>query len=208
MKLDDALAPGVAPDTFFLDYVPELFEARRELFAKASEVALIVSVHLTDTDQRYTYEFRPDGCTVEADEMIDFPVATITGPSTQWEDLKRHVLTVARPLEERAHEHTPPNKVTRDFLDALERFDGIFKIKLTADDLDEPIALSIILNDYDAPSGAPELRITAAFETGEQLARDEVHLSDLDSHVRVGGDMSLGLEVGGLILKHFPELDG
>lgn len=207
MKLDDALAPGVSPETFFLEYVPELFEARRDLFAEASTTAIIVSVHLTDTDERFTYEFRADGCTVEADEMIDFPVVTIAGSSEHWEQMKRHVLRVAKPLEARAHHTKPPHKLTRDFLDELERFDGEFQVKLTADDLDEAIPISLILNDYDVPGGAPKLRIQVSFETGEQLARDEIALADLDSRVRVGGDMGLGLEVGGLILKHFPELE-
>jgi hypothetical protein len=214
MKIEDALMPGVEPDAFFMECVPELFEARRELFAESCETEVIVSVHLTDLDARYTCEFSEDGCVVERGEMIDFPVATIVGQARHWEDFKRHVLSIVVTLEQRAHarranpDKAPPSKLTREFLEHLERFDGVFACELSAEDLDDPIPVQVILNDYEAPDGAPTLRIGASFETGEQLARDEIRPADLESRVRVGGELSLGLEVGGLLLKHFPELEG
>jgi hypothetical protein len=207
MELEDALAPEVGLDTFFLEHVPALFEARRELFAAAFDTEVIVSVHLSDSGARYTGEFRADGCAVEAGEMIDFPVVTLVGSSEYWESVKRHVLEIAKPLERRAEKTRPPSKVTRKFLDELERFDGEFVFDIEADDLDEAIPFRLILNDYDAPEGAPALEIRASFEIGEQLARGEIRPGDLEGLVRVRGDMSLGLEVGGLLLKHFPELE-
>lgn len=208
MKLEDALAPGVELRTFFMEHVPALFEERQELFASAYATPVIISIHITDTADKYTFEFRPDGCTVEDDEMIDFPVATIAGTSDRWEDLKRHVVQVAKLADQRAHTTKVPRKVTRDFLDDFERYDGEFILELSADDLDEPITLRIILNDYEAPDGAPSLRIGASFEVGEELARGEIKPKDLESRLRVKGDVGFGLEVGGFILKHFPELEG
>ncbi|QDG54610.1 hypothetical protein FIV42_28845 [Persicimonas caeni] len=208
MNLEDALAPGVDTETFFLEHVPALFEARRELFASAYDTPVIVSVHLTDTDEKYTYEFRPDGCEVEADEMIDFPVVTVAGEAARWEDFKRHVLEVAKLAEKRANDTDVPRKVTREFLDEFERYDGEFVLDLSADDLDQPIVVHLILNDYEMPAGAPSLRIGATFEMGEELARGDVRPKDLENRVKIKGDLSLGLEVGGLLLKYFPELEG
>jgi hypothetical protein len=207
MELEDALAPGVDLDTFFVEHVPALFEARRELFASTYDTAIIVSVYLSDTDARYTAEFRPDGCTVEKGEMIDFPQATLVGSSDYWESVKRHILKIAEPLERRAKQTGQPSKVTREFLDELERFDGEFVFEIAAADLDTPVPFRLILNDYDAPKGAPSVKIQASFDIGEQLARGDIKPGDLDGLVRVRGDMSLGLEVGGLLLKHFPELE-
>lgn len=208
MKIEDALAPGVDTETFFLEHVPALFEARRELFASAYDTPVIVSIHLTDTDEKYTYEFRPDGCEAEADEMIDFPVITVAGEAGRWEDFKRHVLDVAKLAEQRAHQTEPPRKITRKFLDEFERYDGEFVLELHAEDLAEPITVRGILNDYEKPAGAPSLHIGATFEMGEELARGDVLPRELESRVKIKGDLSLGLEVGGLLLKYFPELEG
>jgi hypothetical protein len=207
MELRDALAPEVTLETFVLEHVPTLFEARRELFAAAYDTSIIISVHLSDTDERYTAHFRRDGCTVERGEMIDFPVVTLVGSSQYWDSVKRHVLKIAEPLERRAKNAKMRSKVTRKFLDELERFDGEFVFDIEADDLDTPVPFRLILNDYEAPGGAPALKIRASFEVGEQLARGEINPKDLEGLVRIRGDMSLGLEVGGLLLKHFPELE-
>lgn len=208
MDLKEALAPDVDPEEFFVDKIPALFEARRELFASACDTAIIVSVHLMDTGERYTLEFSPEGCRVEKGEMIDFPVVTIAGSSQNWQEVKRHVLQVAEPLEKRAHKTEVPRKVTRDFLDKLERHDGEFVFDLSADDLDQPIPIKLILNDYEPPPGAPTLRVSASFDLGVRLARGDIKPSQVESEISVRGDMSLGLDVGGLILKEFPELEG
>lgn len=211
MKIEDALKPGISCDAFFMECVPELFAARQDLFRESSDTDVIVSVYLSDTDARYTCEFRADGCTVERDEMIDFPVATLVGEEADWENFKRHMLAILLPLEQRAHDYRDRavnmSRLTPEFLEQLERFDGVFKCKISADDLDEPIELELILNDYDAPEGAARLRLGASFETVEAIARGEILPTDLQDRVRVGGELSLGLEVGGLLLKHFPELE-
>ncbi|AWV88926.1 hypothetical protein [Bradymonas sediminis] len=212
MKIEDALKPEVSPYVFFTEYVPELFEARRELFCESSEVDVIVSVYFSDTDARYTCEFRADGCTVECDEMIDFPVATIIGNESDWEDFKRHMLEILVPLERRANDYrdraaASMSRLTAEFLEQLERFDGVFECTLTAEGLDAPIEVELVLNDYDAPDGAARLRLGASFETGMALATGEIFPTDLPDRVRVGGELSLGLEIGGLLLKHFPELE-
>lgn len=208
MKLEKALAPQVGIDEFFQDHVPELFEARRELFAAASDTPVIVSVLLTDTGDRYTIEFRHDGCRVEKGEMIDFPVVTICGSTQDWQDVKRRTLRIAKPLEKRAHSYDPPRKLTRDFLKKLERHDGEFRFLVAGADRDEPIEMSLVLNDYDLPPGAPVITLSGSIETAEQLARGEIRPTDLDDKVRISGDVGLGLDVGGLLLEHFPELEG
>jgi|GEM_PF-2438146 len=212
MKIEDALEPGISTDTFFMECVPELFKARQQIFQQSSDTDVIVSVYFKDTDARYTCEFRADGCAVERDEMVDFPVATIVGEEADWEDFKRHMLAILLPLEQRANDYreraaSTMSRLTPEFLAKLERFDGVFECKISAEDLDEPIEIALILNDYDAPDGAPRLRIGASFETGEALANGELFPTDLPDRVRVGGDLSLGLEVGGLLLKYFPELE-
>lgn len=207
MKLRDAFAADVAIDEFFEDCVPALFDARRDLFAAACETRLIVSVWLQDTDARYTAEFHPDGCRIEAGEMIDFPVATVVGKSADWETVKRQTLRIAAPLEERARGYRPPRKLTRAFLDDLERFDGKFNFELRDASLDDPVEIGIILNDYVLPPGAPELTIETDFEVGVELACGDLRPSQLDARVGLKGDVGLGLDVGGLILEHFPELE-
>jgi hypothetical protein len=207
MKLEVALAPEVTPRQFFEQHLPDLFEARRELFAKASTTSVIVSVHLSDVDERYTVEFSAEGCRVERGEMIDFPVLTLVGTRGDWDVVKRQALRIAKPLEERAHAHRPPQKLTREFLDALERHDGEFVFELSGEEIDQPVEIAIILNDYALPAGAPKLRIGASFELGERLARAEIRPSQLDGEVSVRGDMGLGIDVGGLLLEHFPHLE-
>lgn len=212
MKIEDALKPGISADTFFMECVPELFQARQRMFQESSDADVIVSVYFRDTDARYTCEFRADGCTVEREEMVDFPVATIVGEEADWEDFKRHMLTILLPLEQRANDYreraaSTMSRLTPEFLAELERFDGVFECKISAEDLNEPIEIALILNDYEAPDGAPRLRLGASFETGEALAVGELFPTDLPERVRVGGELSLGLEVGGLLLKYFPELE-
>lgn len=212
MKIEDALKPGISPDTFFMECVPALFEARQEIFRESSEADVIVSVYLRDIDARYTCEFRADGCTVEADEMIDFPIATAVGEAADWEDFKRHMLAIMVPLEQRADDYreragSTMSRLTPEFLEKLERFDGVFECSISADDLDNPIKIDLVLNDYDAPDGVAHLRLGASFETGEAVARGEISPADLQDRVRVGGELGLGLEIGGLLLKHFPELE-
>lgn len=208
MELHEALAPDVGIETFYEECLPALFEERRELFASVCEVPLIISVYLEDIDLRYTAEFRPDGCRVEPGEMIDFPVATLVGSSTDWDVVKRQTLRIVTPLEERAEGYRPPRKVTRAFLDDLERFDGEFAFILSDNTLDEPVEIGVVLNDYTLPPGAPKLTIETRFEVGERLARGDLSPSQLDASVKLGGDVGLGIDVGGLLLEHFPELEG
>lgn len=213
MKIEDALKPGVTPAKFFVDYVPALFKARRELFAEVSDVDVIASVYMRDVDERYTCEFRADGCTVERDEMVDFPVATIVGDARDWEDFKRHLLGILVLLEQRAYSYRndpakpAPSRLTRDFVDKLERFDGVFSVQLSAEGLQKPIAIQLVLNDYEAGQDAPLMKLAVSFETMEQFARGAIDPKQLGRHVRVGGEVSLGLELGGLLLKYFPELE-
>src|SRR5690554_4736331 len=132
MKIEDALEPGISTDTFFMECVPELFKARQQIFQQSSDTDVIVSVYFKDTDARYTCEFRADGCAVERDDMVDFPVATIVGEEADWEDFKRHMLAILLPLEQRANDYreraaSTMSRLTPEFLAKLERFDGVFE---------------------------------------------------------------------------------
>ncbi|MGM0555631.1 MAG: hypothetical protein ACQEVA_04545 [Myxococcota bacterium] len=206
MEFEEALAPDVDVETFFLEKVAEVHRSRLEVFSRGVDTPIIVCVALEDIDERYTFEFRPDGIDVEHGEMIDFPVVTIIGKSIYWDTVRDHLREIAEIVQDRASDKHPPRKLTRDFLDKFERFDGIIELQLADEDLDERVLLKIVLNDYDAPSGARHVTIRAPFSLGLELARGDVHPSNLEQHVSASGDMGLAFDLTGFLNKEFPEL--
>lgn len=206
MKLEEALDADIDVKTFFSEIVAEVHESRLEIFSRGVDTPLIVCIGLEDLGERYTYEFRPDGIDVEHGEMIDFPVLTILGSSQNWPTVRKHLHEIAEIVQERASGRRPARRLTREFLDRFERFDGLIELQLTDDELDEPVELKVILNDYDAPASARHLVIRAPFSLGVDLARGDVHPSNLESHVRASGDMGLAFDLTGFLNKEFPEL--
>jgi hypothetical protein len=206
MEFEEALGPDVDVETFFEENVAEVHRSRLEIFSRGVDTPIIVCVALDDLDERYTYEFRPDGIEVEHGEMIDFPVVTIIGEAKYWETVRDHLREIAEAVHARASDKHPPRKLTRDFLDKFERFDGVIELQLVDDDLDERVQLKVVLNDYDSPAGARHLTIRAPFSLGLELARGDVHPSNLEQHISASGDMGLAFDLTGFLNKEFPEL--
>jgi hypothetical protein len=206
MKLEEALGQDVDAETFFLENVPEVHRSRLEIFSRGVDTAIIVCIALEDIDKRITFEFRTDGLDVEEGEMIDFPVLTIIGSSEYWDTVRAHLHDIAEIVQERASNGQPPRKLTRAFLDKFERFDGVIELQLSSDRIEERVPLKIVLNDYDPPPGARHLVIKAPFSLGLDLARGDVHPSNLEQHISATGDMSLAFDLTGFLNKEFPEL--
>jgi hypothetical protein len=82
----------------------------------------------------------------------------------------------------------------------------VIELQLSSDRIEERVPLKIVLNDYDPPPGARHLVIKAPFSLGLDLARGDVHPSNLEQHISATGDMSLAFDLTGFLNKEFPEL--
>ncbi len=207
MEFDDALADDVSPTEFFEETLPELFEARLDRFEQYSDIPILISIHLTDRDQRYSFEFNADGLRSTDGEFIDFPILTLEGTAEQWETVRRHTRELLGQLDERAAQHTPPNRITRDFLDDLERHDGVFELNIEANERDEPVSMRLVLNDYEAPPRAREVTLSTSSDVFYDVVEGRRSPAEAARNASLSGDMSLAFDIGGLLMSHFPELD-
>lgn len=202
MELKDAFAAGIPPEKLFLDLIPQLHRVRLEQFRQFCDCTLVVSFRFTDTDRRFTLELGRNGASVEAGELVDFPVVTVEGLEAHWEAVKRHVLALFEEADRRADEYVGRVRITQAILDQFERFDGVIELTFTdtGDGFDHVIR--VILNDYEASDDAPLLRLSVSLAQVHDLVSGRVQPAELGRRLRVGGDRRLALDLGGFLLKH------
>lgn len=207
MEIADAFEGDVAPETFFLERLPELHEERLELFEKYSEATLRFCIHLTDVDRRFSVELSGDGCRAIEGEFIEFPVVTLQGKRSDWEVVRDRAETLFEKGRRALHERPPSDRITREFLDDFERYDGVVDVELEIEDGREPVEMRLVLNDYDPVPGASELRVELSVELMAQLLDGDIAPDQARESVGISKDVGFAFELSGLILNHFPELD-
>ncbi len=199
-----ALAPDVTPRAFFFEHMPKIHEARLEDFARASEIPIIVSVWFEDTDRRFTFELSPQGYRVEEGDMIDFPQFTITGREADWDAVKEDLLEAALTMSEHEDhfERTyGEQRVTHAIRDAFEALRGNIDVRVTGGNV--PIAMKVILNDYEPEPGAPSFGVETTKDVVLRMARGELKPQQAQPHVTISGRMQFPLEIAGFFSKHF-----
>jgi len=207
MDIADAFEGDVSPETFFLERLPELHGSRLELFDQYSETTLRFCIHLTDVDRRFCIELSGDGCRAIEGEFIEFPVATLQGKRSDWEAVRDRAETLFEKGRQALHERPPSNKITREFLDDFERYDGVVDVELGLEPGRDPVEMRLIFNDYDAVPGAPELGVDLSADLIERVLDGEIEPDEARESVGVSKDVGFAFELSGLLLNHFPELD-
>lgn len=207
MEFDEAFGPEVTPEEFFLEKLPELHRERLDNFEQFCETTLRFSIRLTDVDEQYSVELRPDGARAREGEFIDFPVATIEGTTGPWETIKRHTQRAFEEGERALEQQPPSDRIDDDFLADFEQFDGVLEVEFELPDLDEPAEFRILLNDYQAPPDARTLRAEVGADAFEDLLEGRRTAEEAAQSADLSGDMSLAFELSGVVLRHFPELE-
>ncbi len=201
MDFAEAFAPDVSIEKFFEEIVPRLHADRGD-FAEFSEVDVIVSVYLEDTDKRYTLAFRRDGtCDVEADEMIDFPVITLVGYEKFWPIVKKHAVGLLESLDERRDELQSQYRLTQNFLDEFERYDGSIDITISGPDGD--VDMTLVLNDYEKVDGAKNFGFVLPFELVEAVTKGDEEPGRAAKKLKIKGDYGFATVLGGFLLEQF-----
>ncbi len=204
MDLLDALADDVSLEEFFLSWAPKLFAARREDFAKASEIDLVLCFKFQDTDEVYSLEMSAGGLVVEDDEMIDFPAITLLGWAKFWPRVKRSLRPIARALDERRSEVRDSFRLTEAFFADWEKFDVVIDIDVRDEGAAEPVTFSVILNDYDVPSGGRRFGFSIPLDALEAMANGTRTPENVAKSLKISGDVRVAATLGGMILSHTP----
>lgn len=196
-----ALGEGVTRKELFKVYVPKAHEMRKDLFARASEVPIIISFWFEDVDERYTCEFSPRGCEVEVGEMIDFPQATIVMQASDWDEvrgyLERYGLMLEKHREELEGRYVANDPMGEDIKDAFESLHGMIKVDV------EGIKLKVILNDYEESKGDPCFAVDVTHRLIEDLIQGKVEPRHVAGQVKVKGQVSFAMDLAGFITRHF-----
>jgi hypothetical protein len=207
MEIADAFAGDVSPETFFLERLPELHEDRLELFEQYTETPVRFCIHLTDVDRRFSIELSDDGCRAIEGEFIDFPVVTLQGKRSDWEVVRDHAETLFEKGRRALSERPPSDRITRDFLDDFERYDGKVDVELDVAAGREPVEMRLVLNDYEPVPDAPELRVELSVDLIARVLDGEIEPDEARESVGISKDVGFAFEMSGLLLNHFPELD-
>lgn len=208
MDFDEAFGPEVTHEEFFLEKLPALHEDKLDLFATYCETTLRFCVRLEDIGQTFSVELAPDGARAIEGEFIDFPIVTLEGETGNWELVKEHARRLFQKGEEALKRRPPTRKITRSFLDDLERFDGVIHLGINGESIDNPVEVRAILNDYQAPPRAREVEVTLSVDLVDQVAEGEKGASEAADALSLSRDVTLAFDLGGLVMNHFPELEG
>lgn len=202
MQLRDVFAPGLTTREVFLERLPRLHRARLVQFRQFVTAPLIFCFRFTDTGQCHTLKLDGNQAIAEDGEMIDFPLATIEGKESDWERFKTRFLELAEEADRRADEYVERVAITPSMVKHFERFDGTIKVKLTGGGLDKPIALRIVLNDYEAADEGRIFSVELPVEVAFAVVRGELAPSAAARELKVQGDMGFAMDLGGFFLKH------
>jgi hypothetical protein len=201
LDFKEAFAESVTIEDFFHDIVPRM-HAERGDFADFSQVDVIVSVFLADTDKRFTLEFRRDGtCEVEDDEMIDFPVITLIGYEKYWPLVKKHAVGLLESLDARKEELQSQYRLTQSFLDAFERYDG--SVDVTISGPDGEVEMSLVLNDYERVDGAKQFGFELPLSLVEAVVTGAEEPGKAAKSLKIKGDYGFATVLGGFLLEQF-----
>lgn len=202
----DALAPGVTLEEFFMEHLERIHEVQRGEFHKVSAEPLVMSFDFQDSGERYTFALSSEGCEVEDDELVDFPVATLIGTAAHWEAIKPDLLELARAAEAASESHESRYEgraITRDHLDEFERFQGTIIIEVTGGSAGEPVTFELALNDYVKNDDADFIKVVIDYGVALDLARGELQPRDAQGKVKLSGKTSFGLELAGFFSSNF-----
>lgn len=204
MDLDSAFGPDVSPNEFFENVVGELYDAYKADVEDASQIDVIISVFLEDIGERWTvhHDRMAESLTVENDEMIDFPLISLFGQAHHWDRVKTGVLPLAKSLEARREELRGKYALTEAFRDDFERLDGVVELAFSSGS-DEPMTLSIVLNNYEADDWFPRIRVELPYELLEDVVRGKREPGEAIRGLNFSGDRGFALELGGLLATHF-----
>jgi hypothetical protein len=202
--LEQALAAGVSPREFFMKRAAGVHKARQSDFERITEEPLTFSLYFTDVDERYTVRLERGGAMeVEDDELDDFPVATVEGLAGDWELVKSHVLRLVEVLEGRRAEleRRYTKKITAKILAEFEKIDGSIHVEIV--DGARSFKWRVILNHYEAQSGAPSFKIKVPLSLVEDVASGRQELAAAVKAAVVTGDTKFALRLAGFFSKHF-----
>ena len=202
MELEQAFAPSVTIAEFFEEVVPALHRERLDDFRQFTDVALIVCLKLLDTGDVFSVELGLDGCTVEDDEMVDFPIVTIKGWDKYWQEVKRHSLELLQELDRRQEELADSFRVTPAFLDDFGKLDAVIDVTITETEDHPEITFSLVLNDYEPYEDASRFSVEIPLSRLRAVARGEADVVEAARALDIGGDYRFAAYLGGLFLTH------
>lgn len=203
MDVLDALADDVSLKEFFLTWAPRLFAARQDDFAAASDIDVVLCFKFQDTGEVYSIEMSSAGLVVEDDEMIDFPTLTLLGWSKFWPRAKQALRPIAEALETRRSEVRDSFRLTDAFYADWEKFDVVIDIEVV-DESGDLVTFSLVLNDYDAPSGARRFGFRIPLADLDAMANGSLSPESVAKTLKVTGDVRVAATLGGMILSHSP----
>lgn len=195
-----ALADDVTLHDFFMTWVPKLFEARRDDFAAASDIDLIVCFKFDDADEIYTFELSAGGAVVEDDEMIDFPAMTVVGSKRHWPRVREAMRPLVEQLDARRAELRQQYRLTEALLADWEKFDLIIDFGVRSER--EELKFAITLNDYAEPAGARRFGFSVDLAALQELAAGASTPEEVARSLAIRGDVRAAATFGGMLLKH------
>lgn len=197
--IEEALRIGLPREDVFMTYVPRAHALQQELFERASNVPVVVSFWFEDVDERYTFEFGPNGSEVERGEMVDFPQVTIVANASDWETIREKVKELALLLQDHRDalegRYGGQAPLSRSVLEAFERFHG--EIRVTVDG----VKLRVILNDYVSTPGDPWFGMEIGTDALKGVIQGQVEPREILKQVQIKGQMSFALELAGFLSK-------
>lgn len=180
---------------------PKVHEARRSDFKNFCDVRLIICFKMLDTDEVWTIEFDSNGYSFERDEAVDFPLVTIEGKAANWPLIREHLLELADLLEGQK-ERAKGRKWTRALHNAFESFDGSIDLSFVDDTYPHPVDVRVILNNYE-DAGFERFSATIPVPLLFDVARGQVSPRSAAKTLKIGGSLSLAIELGGFFATHF-----
>lgn len=188
--------------TFFEKTARVVFEERREELDSYLECPVIICTRMMDTDRLWTSKVSTKRLVIEDEEMVDFPVITVEGREENWPLVREATAEILDLLDARREEYKGKGRWTQKIQEAFEAFDGTISVTLTDPSLSRPIGVRIILNNYE-DSGYKTFHVTVPLSTLYGVARGEIALETAAKGLKIGGDMSLALDLGGFFATHF-----
>ena len=205
MDLLEALDDDVSLEAFFTEWAPRLFAARQDDFARSSDIDFIICFKFQDTDEVYSVHLRPDGCEVEDDEMIDFPMVSVVGQSQFWPRVRKALRPIARSLEARREAVRDSFRLTDAFRADWEKFDVVIDVEVTDSGSPEPVTFSVVLNDYEEPDRARRFGFRLDLSDLESMADGSRTPDSVARSLKISGDYKIAATLGGMIMSHAPD---
>ncbi|MFB6262211.1 MAG: hypothetical protein ABEL76_01110, partial [Bradymonadaceae bacterium] len=178
-------------------------------FELYSRVPLRFSVYLTDVDRRFSVELTSDGARAVEGSFIDFPLVTLEGTTDRWDEAKGHAQALLEEIDHRLEQSPPDDQLHREFLDDFERLDGVIEVGvLEGEGDDEPHVLRLVLNNYEEPGYEPRsVRATGPIDRLYEVVEGDRSAAEAARSLDLEGDVGPALDLGGMVMSHYPQLD-